>query len=217
MKGRNLQVIVKLADIILTPDNPSYDGGVWHVEGMKNEEIVASGIYYYDIHNTTRSRLHFRNSVNEPNYEQNDDKGMFHIYGLVHGEPLSQRLGYIETIEERCIVFPNMLQHKVESFELENPEENGHRRILVFFLVDPTMKITSTADIPQQQRNWIFDEISISTNIASVLIDIICDYAGLMDLAKAKEHRDALMKERKYIIDLNTNDIFEREFSLCEH
>ena len=29
-----LQVIVKLANIELTPENPEYDGGSWHVEGQ---------------------------------------------------------------------------------------------------------------------------------------------------------------------------------------
>jgi hypothetical protein len=28
----NLQVIVKLANIHLTPDKPAYDGGSWHIE-----------------------------------------------------------------------------------------------------------------------------------------------------------------------------------------
>jgi Protein of unknown function (DUF4246) len=31
---RGLQVIVKLANIELTPDKPEYDGGSWHVEGQ---------------------------------------------------------------------------------------------------------------------------------------------------------------------------------------
>jgi Protein of unknown function (DUF4246) len=31
--GRPLQVIVKLANIVLTPDKPEYAGGTWHVEG----------------------------------------------------------------------------------------------------------------------------------------------------------------------------------------
>jgi hypothetical protein len=30
--GKNLQVIVKLANIHLTPENPSYEGGSWHIE-----------------------------------------------------------------------------------------------------------------------------------------------------------------------------------------
>lgn len=32
LNGRKLQVIVKLANIHLTPDKPEYPGGVWHVE-----------------------------------------------------------------------------------------------------------------------------------------------------------------------------------------
>jgi hypothetical protein len=45
--GRTVQIIVKLANIVLTPESPKYGGGSWHVEGMRNESIVASGIYYY--------------------------------------------------------------------------------------------------------------------------------------------------------------------------
>ena len=26
-----------------------YDGGVWHVEGMRNEQIVASAIFYWSV------------------------------------------------------------------------------------------------------------------------------------------------------------------------
>ena len=31
---RGLQVIVKLANVELTPDKPEYEGGTWHVEGQ---------------------------------------------------------------------------------------------------------------------------------------------------------------------------------------
>jgi hypothetical protein len=31
---RGLQVIVKLANIHLTPEKPKYEGGTWHVEGQ---------------------------------------------------------------------------------------------------------------------------------------------------------------------------------------
>ncbi|PVU94367.1 hypothetical protein BB560_005942, partial [Smittium megazygosporum] len=52
-----LQIIVKLANIVLSPENPKYNGGVWHVEGMENENIVATGIYYYSNENVTESCL----------------------------------------------------------------------------------------------------------------------------------------------------------------
>lgn len=33
-EGKPLQIIVKLANIELTPERPEYGGGTWHVEGM---------------------------------------------------------------------------------------------------------------------------------------------------------------------------------------
>lgn len=80
LKGRKLHVIVKLANIHLTPEKPEYAGGVWHVEvssrrsalsalpltrcwlpqGMQNEAIVASGIYYFAQENIGESKLSFR-------------------------------------------------------------------------------------------------------------------------------------------------------------
>lgn len=36
LKGRTLQCIVKLANIHLTPENPEYTGGNWHVEGTRS-------------------------------------------------------------------------------------------------------------------------------------------------------------------------------------
>ena len=35
--GSNIQVIVKMANIHLTPSNPEYPGGSWHVEGEYEE------------------------------------------------------------------------------------------------------------------------------------------------------------------------------------
>ena len=34
-----LQIIVKLANIHLTPEKPKYEGGSWHVEGQMNENM----------------------------------------------------------------------------------------------------------------------------------------------------------------------------------
>ena len=65
------QVIVKYAEIVLTPERPEYGGGVWHVEGMENEAICASCIAYLASDNITESRLHFRSMVTDPEYPQN--------------------------------------------------------------------------------------------------------------------------------------------------
>lgn len=39
---RGLQVIVKLANIELTPEKPEYDGGSWHIEGQMVRDNTSS-------------------------------------------------------------------------------------------------------------------------------------------------------------------------------
>lgn len=60
-----LQIIFKLANIHLTPDDSSYDGGSWHVEGALNEHICATALYYYDEENITDSHLEFRQAIDK--------------------------------------------------------------------------------------------------------------------------------------------------------
>ncbi|WP_084523593.1 DUF4246 domain-containing protein [Nocardia inohanensis] len=196
LRGRRLQVIVKLANIHLTPERPRYPGGSWHVEGMLNERIVSTAIYYWDSENIGDSQLGFRAAIDDPDYEQNDRTGVSEVYGLGDEDPLNQVLGSVRTSAGRCIAFPNILQHRVAPFELADPTRPGHRKILAFFLVDPSVRITSTADVPPQQP-W--------------------SPTSTMTLAQAKEFRAELMRERKFFIDEHNEELYEREFSLCEH
>ncbi|WP_371604347.1 DUF4246 domain-containing protein [Streptomyces sp. NBC_01220] len=196
LRGRGLQVIVKLATVHLTPDKPEYTGGSWHVEGMLNERIVSTGIYYWDSENITESRLSFRAALDDPRYEQNDDNGLREVYGLEDEDALNQALGSASTPAGRCLAFPNILQHRVGSFRLTDPTRAGHRKILAFFLVDPSEKIVSTSDVPPQQP-WSED--------------------STMTLEQARGFREQLMQERKFFVDEHNEQIYEREFSLCEH
>ncbi|MGW0792544.1 DUF4246 domain-containing protein [Streptomyces sp. NPDC002911] len=196
LRGRCLQIIVKLATIHLTPDKPEYPGGSWHVEGMMNERIVSTGIYYWDSENITESRLSFRAALDDPNYEQNDDSGLREVYGLENEDALNQALGSASTPAGRCLAFPNILQHRVGSFRLTDPTHPGYRKILAFFLVDPSERIVSTSDVPPQQP-----------------------WAGTttMTLEQAKNYRELLMQERKFFVAEHNEQLYEREFSLCEH
>jgi hypothetical protein len=196
LRGRALQVIVKLATIQLTPDKPEYPGGSWHVEGMLNERIVSTGLYYWDSQNITESRLGFRTALDDPDYEQNDDNGLREVYGLEDEDALNQVLGSASTPEGRCLAFPNILQHRVDAFRLADPTRPGHRKILAFFLVDPSQKIVSTSDVPPQQP-W--------------------SETSTMTLEQARKYREQLMQERKFFLDEHNEQLYEREFSLCEH
>ncbi|MFI7005071.1 DUF4246 domain-containing protein [Streptomyces sp. NPDC050145] len=196
LRGRRLQVIAKLATIHLTPDHPEYAGGSWHVEGMLNERIVSTGIYYWDSENITESRLGFRAALDDPDYEQNDDNGVRDVYGLEDEDALNQLLGSAATPAGRCLAFPNVLQHRVDAFRLADPTRPGHRKILAFFLVDPSETIVSTSDVPPQQP-W--------------------SETSTMTLEQAKEYREELMRERKFFVAEHNEQLYEREFSLCEH
>ncbi|MFJ9574958.1 DUF4246 domain-containing protein [Streptomyces sp. NPDC101191] len=196
LRGRRLQVIVKLATIHLTPEKPEYAGGSWHVEGMMNERIVSTGIYYWDSENISESRLGFRAALDDPHYEQNDDNGLREVYGLEDEDALNQLLGSASTPAGRCLAFPNILQHRVDSFRLTDPTRPGYRKILAFFLVDPSEKIVSTSDVPPQQP-W--------------------SATSTMTLDQAKGFREQLMQERKFFVDEHNEQLYEREFSLCEH
>uniref|UniRef100_UPI003C7A9389 DUF4246 domain-containing protein n=1 Tax=unclassified Streptomyces TaxID=2593676 RepID=UPI003C7A9389 len=196
LRGRGLQVIVKLATIHLTPDKPEYSGGSWHVEGMVNERIVSTGIYYWDSENITESGLSFRAALDDPDYEQNDDAGMREVYGLENEDALNQVLGSAPTPAGRCLAFPNVLQHRVGSFRLTDPTCPGCRKILAFFLVDPSERIVSTSDVPPQQP-W--------------------SDTATMTLEQARDYREQLMRERKFFVDEHNEQLYEREFSLCEH
>lgn len=154
-----LQVIVKLSSIELTPEKPKYEGGSWHIEGLRNERIVGTAIYYYDTDNVTDSRIRFRQEADlwedTLEHEQDDHRPLETIFGtqLRDGEAI-QEVGSIATPEGRIIAFPNTLQHCVEPFELGDKSRPGHRRILVLWLVDPHYRILSTANVPPQQRDW---------------------------------------------------------------
>ncbi|KAF8885766.1 hypothetical protein BD779DRAFT_1673492 [Infundibulicybe gibba] len=157
---QGLQVIVKLANIHLTPDKPDYGGGTWHVEGQLNEHICATALYYYDSVNISTSLLAFRQQCDgeeasrEIRYEQDAHDWLKIIFGAEQEGPTTQEIGAIETKEGRLITFPNILQHRVQPFSLADPSKPGHRKILALFLVDPHIRIISTANVPCQRRDW---------------------------------------------------------------
>jgi hypothetical protein len=221
LEGCRLQVIVKLANIVLTPESPEYTGGTWHVEGMLNERIVATGIYYYVSENITESLLQFRDAVCEPAYLQDDHRGVKVVYGLENDCTLNQDRGAVLTREDRCICFPNTMQHRVAPFKLADPNKPGNRKIIVFFLVDPSVRIPSTLHIAPQQKSWylpIIRQIGLLNKLPDEIFYQIIEFVGFpMSLKRAKEFREDLMKERKYFVSQNSSCYFERPFALCEH
>ncbi|KAG8849662.1 hypothetical protein FRB96_000688 [Tulasnella sp. 330] len=218
--GRTVQVIVKLANIHLTPEKPEYGGGSWHVEGMANEHIVASGIYYYDSENITDSTLAFRTAINfimEP-YEQNDVEGARRVWGLDFS---NQIIGNVKTLQDRCIAFPNIYQHRVSPFRLLDPGKPGHRKIIALFLVDPKQRIPSTSEIPPQQEYLAREAMnsavasSLFHKMPSEMLDMVAGKVeSVMTREEAKKYREKLMDERTAGVDEQNNSYFATEFNM---
>ncbi|KAG6837901.1 hypothetical protein H0H93_013054 [Arthromyces matolae] len=214
----SLQVIVKLANIHLTPEKPEYEGGTWHVEGKVNEHICASAIYYYDSENITTSRLAFRQlceSIDiEIDYEQDHHDWLPAVFGCEPDGNNTQDVGTVDTPEGRLLTWPNLLQHQVQPFKLADPTKPGHRKIVALFLVDPHIRVISTANVPPQQREWWSEYIqqkqlinnltSLPLEVQDHIFDGVDDFP--ISLEEAKALRAELMEERALVlIDL---DIF---------
>lgn len=203
LKDRPLQVIVKLISMELKPDREEYSPpmtdeqlltfcnresphcfyeGHWHVEGTHDERIVASACCYLGSENISEEGLHFRD-------------------GSVGS--LGCELGTVETCPGRILVWPNYLHHKTGTITLIDQEQPGHRTLCCFYLVDPTLRIRSTATVPPQQQTWLNElaKVALPSLLPDGLVPVITQKYMVKDgstinYEEALERRQRLSKER---------------------
>jgi hypothetical protein len=212
-----LQVIFKLANIHLMPENPRYEGGSWHVEGALNEGICASAIYYYDQDNITDSHLAFRQQIYDEEVlmipEQSNFASLEAYMGINDGEPAVQDLGQVLTREGRLLAFPNCVQHQVQPFELHDKTKVGYRKILAMFLIDPNRPVLSSANVPPQRRDWWAEEVRKGQALAGLPTELFEQTVAMVDdfpisWEQALVIREKVMAERSRI-DVNVEDRFQ--------
>lgn len=179
---------------------------------LQNEHICAAAIYYYDNENISPGYLAFRQpsaveELAEVSHKPEDQIWLETVFGLTDSEPAVQEVGSVEAREGRVITFPNILQHQVLPFGLADPTKPGHRKALTLFLVDPNMKIISTANVPCQQRHWWGRVVTSSSEGLSRLPvelrdNVVKDVEDFpISLESAKQLREELMAERKAYVD----------------
>jgi hypothetical protein len=146
-------------------------------------------------------------------YEQDRHEFMQQIYGYHDGldthndDIVTQELGGVVSKEGRLISFPNTLQHRVSPFSLADRSKPGHRKILALFLVDPHVRITSSANVPPQREDWWPETQERPKG----------DMVGLMTMDEAKAYRVELMEERGLKSEENNAAFQMGNFGLCEH
>ena len=127
-----------------------------------------------------------------------------------------QNIGDVITKTHRCVAFPNLYQHQVQLFKFEDPTKPGHRRILVFFLFDPTEKVPSATDVAPQQRGWVTEVMhgagqnSAFAKLPTELLTMISnENEGTMTHLEAEKYREELMSERTTFVAKNDRAYFQ--------
>lgn len=149
--------------------------------------------------------MEFRNIIDtgtlaDVEHEPNDFVWLGQVFGLENGEPAIQHLGSIKCSTGRTVIFPSMVQHRYTGFELLDKTKPGYLRVLVFYLVDPNIRIISTANVPPQRLDWTFgltEEGSDSTAAMAKLALDNKDKKGNMpmSLSEALEYRVEALEE----------------------
>ncbi len=152
LRGRELLVIPKIVEYRLGAGETHE--GVWHVEGMSHEHIVATCLYVLDRDEALiGGRLQFKRPYTVEEAGRlfwSADQGRPPPVGVLVDEGTIP-LGGVETPAGRLLVFPNSHIHKLNTLSLAPGATEGRRRIIVFWIVDPNVTIPSTREVAPQQ------------------------------------------------------------------
>jgi hypothetical protein len=225
-------------DLYMNNDSTEFEGGSWHTEGMLNERICATALFYYDSDNVTDCHLDFRTPADREElvmnlrYEQSQHFPIERTFAITNSDRETlQSIGGVLTTnspstgdaDTRAVFFPNLLQHRVSPFRLKDPTRPGYRKILALFLVDPAIPVLSTANVPPQQRHWWNREAGVEEALTQRLPNeltqlILEDTTGLpISLDEAKGIRLDLMEERSAKQDSTEEALHRITWNFCEH
>jgi hypothetical protein len=223
-RDQGLQVIVKIGSI-----EPSYTNG-WHMDTL-NEHIVATAMYFFDVENTTETRISFRQRTyaGEEDYNYNRGNGALQpsefevdvvdIEAMLGFKPTHscsippmQEVGSISAPQGRLITWPSTLQHRIEPVTLINATIPGHRRFVMLSLVDPHYRVCSTRNVPPQGHVWWSEEVHgilTSRGIPLEVAELITDMADSwpVGIDEARRDQEHLMRERKWAEEAFTESL----------
>jgi predicted DNA-binding WGR domain protein len=145
LKDRNLQVITKIVRISLNDDSIP---GAWHLEGMSHENIVATTSITLEQTTGFNTDISFKRM-----YTQAEASHLLYESSQISTNVTNTFLNSIhvpigkKSVQQGDVIaFPNSHIHKVEM----NSKNKSHRTLLVFWLINPDVRIMSSKDIHQQ-------------------------------------------------------------------
>ncbi|KAK0373968.1 hypothetical protein CLIM01_08662 [Colletotrichum limetticola] len=208
-KAGGIQIVVKIRAMYPTPENPICDlQNEFGLDGALNEHIVATAVYFFEDENVTDSNVSFQTRFQGLNFEEDctfvvgDLRPLDEIFGLRHKTPSLQKIGSATMREGLVLVCPNVMQQKESAFQLKDPTQPGHRKVLTLYLVDPRVKILSTANVPPQQADWWAAEFTsregqmkgLPKEVVEMVVENVTDFP--IPKQEARNMRDELLLER---------------------
>ncbi|KAF7718990.1 Uncharacterized protein PECH_000170 [Penicillium ucsense] len=202
---RGLQVISRIISIDLNPGEPYWQSD-WHLDGQMNEHICASAYIMFENDNLEDPVIEFRSHVervalSEVEHDPQDFIWLKQVFGLCNGEPAIQRPGSIKCRVGRSVIFPSTVQYRFTHYELKDKSRAGHARALVFFLVDPNIRIISTANCPPQRLDWTLDIRGDEEDKKAAMVAIALDNRDKKD-AMPMSLDEALQLRYKFLSEL---------------
>jgi hypothetical protein len=213
LSGYRLQVIVQLINYELFPSHPVYKWDNTRVEGLMNENIVATGIYPYSSENVQEPTVQFSQTLCDKYNNINDDTREF-LSTLGVDDFYEVDLGKVSLKQDRCFAYPNHIIREWAPLELQDQTKPGYFKFIKFFLVDPALRIVSTANVPPQQEEWFMEELKQIPFFQQLPRDIFAliknNLEWPMSFAQARKYR----KER---LQIERNAVEDICLQNCEH
>ncbi|KAJ5379364.1 hypothetical protein N7509_012483 [Penicillium cosmopolitanum] len=174
-----LQIFAKIENVDLRPGGQRPGGGPGALKApSRNEHICATAMLFYDVANISIRKLCFRQrSSPDPALTREGLKEDVPAWARTMNwrtiqedilgykpqrEPLypfksfylvpTQELGKVKIPEGRMVAFPSLMQHRSTNFITADKRLPGSCKILSLFLVDPHVRIISSANVPPSER-----------------------------------------------------------------
>lgn len=133
---------------------------------------------------------------------------------------VTQDLGPISFPPGRLLAFPNVFQQQRSGLSLVDKSKPGHCKTLFLCLVDPHIRIISTANVPPLREGWCEDRAAmidcfLLSRLPAELVIMVENELGddilpPITASEARVHKDLMMSVRASLIGRH-NFLFEND------
>lgn len=198
----------------------------------QNEHICATAVYCYDAENVTEQSFSFRQRYNfEAKFEATEafttldwTEYLAVVFPCLAGADVSgsdiitQVLGTVAVPLGRLLTFPNVFQQRRSGLCLVDKSKPGHCKTLFLYLVDPHIRIISTANVPPLRDDWCENRAALVRRLlcSRLPAEMAANVEGYskdeldppITMTEAQQHRGEMISTRRRLTGLH-NELFE--------